>query len=152
VEENLAYNAFLAGKSLLGMRVTDVLAAVTRLVEKAKPSRLILCGQRDAALVACLAAAVGSDVIKGVAVEDMMLSLLPLFEAEGQAINAASLLPGLLRDFGDIPDILAALAPRKVLAAAPRGKQSLRLPAVQLTEKRFTGEPARLHDWIASLR
>src|SRR6185295_10928054 len=28
VEENLAYNAFLVGKSLLGMRVTDVQAAV----------------------------------------------------------------------------------------------------------------------------
>ena len=30
MEENIAYNAFLVGKSLLGMRVADVLAAVRR--------------------------------------------------------------------------------------------------------------------------
>jgi len=35
VEENLAYNAFLVGKSLLGMRVTDVLAAIKKTVARA---------------------------------------------------------------------------------------------------------------------
>src|SRR5262249_18170405 len=58
VEANVAYNAFLVGKSLLGMRVADVQAAVRHLAEKIKPQRVILCGRRDAALVACLTAAV----------------------------------------------------------------------------------------------
>ena len=40
VEENIAYNAFLVGKSLLGMRVTDVLTAVQQLAAKAKPRRV----------------------------------------------------------------------------------------------------------------
>src|SRR5262249_7042131 len=58
VEEKVAYNAFLVGKSLLGMRVADVLAAVAEVTAKARQKRLVLCGGRDAALVACLAAAV----------------------------------------------------------------------------------------------
>src|SRR5205814_6371246 len=58
VEENLAYNAFLVGKSLLGMRVTDVQAAVRALAARMKPARVVLCGRRDATLVACLTAAI----------------------------------------------------------------------------------------------
>src|SRR5262249_11100879 len=48
VEENLAYNAFLVGKSLLGMRVTDVQTAVRKLAAQAPRSRIVLCGRRDA--------------------------------------------------------------------------------------------------------
>ena len=40
VEENLAYNAFLVGESLLGMRVADVLAAVGK-----QMGRVALCGR-----------------------------------------------------------------------------------------------------------
>ena len=43
----------------------------------------------------------------------MLTSVLPLFAAEGYPINAAAILPGLLRDFGDLPDVLTAIAPRK---------------------------------------
>src|SRR5262249_57939849 len=117
VEENIGYNAFLAGKSLLGMRVADVLAAVTQLTAKTKSRRVVLCGRRDAALVACFAAAIEAKVDQ-VAAEEMWLSFLPLFAAEGRPINAASILPGLLRNFGDVTEVLAAVAPRKVLVAA----------------------------------
>src|SRR5262249_21486928 len=148
VEENIAYNAFLVGKTLLGMRVADVLAAVDRVAAPGKPSRVVLLGRRDAALVVCLAAAVGPKV-QAAAVEEMLGSYWPLFEAEGQPINAASLLPGMLRDFGDIPDVLSLIAPRKVLAAAPRGEAGRRLANVQTTEKHFTREPGLLTDWLA---
>ena len=44
VEENIAYNAFLVGKSLLGMRVTDVLVAVRKIRRPAQSSaRGTLC-------------------------------------------------------------------------------------------------------------
>src|SRR5262249_26039461 len=46
VEENIAYNAFLVGKSLLGMRVTDVGAAVKRLVATTHATRVVLCDGR----------------------------------------------------------------------------------------------------------
>src|SRR5262249_22555225 len=122
VEENIAYNAFLAGKSLLGMRVADVLAAVQQINEKLKPRQLVLLARRDAALVASLAAAI-EPKIERVAVEEMLASYKPLFSAQGHPINAASILPDLLRSFGDIPDVLAQIAPRRVLLADGLGEK-----------------------------
>lgn len=146
VEENIAYNAFLVGKSLSGMRVTDVLKAVAEVRAETKAAKVLLCGRKDSALVALFAAAV-DPTIDAVAVEDMPLSFWPLFDVAGTAINAASILPRLLRDFGDIPAVLTALAPRKVLASAPTAKPD-QLPAnLTRTEKRFTADPATLLDW-----
>lgn len=146
-EENLAYNAFLVGRSLLGMRVTDVLAAVGRLREKGGANRIILCGRRDAALVACLAAAIDRQIDR-VACEDMLPSLRSLFAAEGRPINAASILPGLLQRFGDIADVIARIAPRKVLLAATAGGSPTPPPHVRVTTQRFSEEPRRLlSDW-----
>jgi hypothetical protein len=149
VEENLAYNAFLVGESLLGMRVADVLAAVAELSSAPGRRPIVLCGRRDSALVACLAAALEPRIDR-VAVEDALFSLLPLFEAEGRAINAASILPRMLRDFGDIPDVLAEVAPRKVLAAAPRGTLGRPLPSVRVIDEPFTTDPGRFLDWLPS--
>jgi dienelactone hydrolase len=145
VEENIAYNAFLVGKSLLGMRVSDVRAAMARLKEKSR--RIVLLGRRDAALVACFAAAV-EPLIQAVAVEDMHLSFWPLFEPTGPMVNAASLLPGLLRDFGDLPDVLNAIAPRRVLAAAPLSKTDRDLKAVRVVDKSLSKDPALFVDWL----
>lgn len=147
VEENIAYNAFLVGKSLLGMRVTDVLAAVGNLKDKA--GKIVLLGRRDAALVASLAAAV-EPAIKAVAVEEMLLSYWPLLETKGDLVNASYLLPAMLRDYGDIPEVLAAIGPRSVLAAAPIWKPE-RLPkSVQVVDQSFAKEPKLLTDWLAS--
>ncbi|WP_165226461.1 alpha/beta hydrolase family protein [Aquisphaera insulae] len=151
VEENLAYNAFLVGESLVAMRVADVLAAVARLSPaNGRPGRpIVLCGRRDSALVVLLAAAI-EPRITSVAIEDGLLSFMPLFAPEGLAINAASLLPGLLRDFGDLPDVLAALSPRPVLAAACRGSLGRELPAVRTVEDAFTAKPATLIEWLGA--
>ncbi len=146
VEENIAYNAFLVGKSLLGMRVTDVLAAIKK-VRTRSQDRLVLCGRRDAALVACLSAAVEPEV-KQLAVEEMPLSWLPLFEPAGRAFNAASILPDMLRSFGDIGDVLAELAPRPVLVAAGWGKNTRQLASVTARLTPFSKEPAVLLDWL----
>jgi dienelactone hydrolase len=149
VEENIAYNAFLIGKSLLGMRVTDVLEAVAQIRAKESSARLVVCGRRDAALVACLAAAV-EPAITRVAVEEMLLSFWPLFDEAGRPINAASVLPYLLRDFGDMDAVLAAIAPRAVLAAAPRGEMGRRAPNVTVADKQFTGDAEILLKWLGS--
>ncbi|MBY0523571.1 MAG: acetylxylan esterase [Gemmataceae bacterium] len=146
VEENIAYNAFLIGRSLVGMRVADVLAAVKKLRAE-KPGRIVLLGRRDAALVACLAAAVDS-AIDAVAVEEMMLSFWPLFDQAGQAINASYLLPGMLRDFGDMGEVLTALTPRKALVAAPANKGDAVPKHVHVIDKRFSDDPKLLIDWL----
>jgi dienelactone hydrolase len=147
VEENIAYNAFLVGKSLLGMRVTDLLAAIRTTATRMKLPRVVLCGRRDAALMACLTAAVGP-AVKQVALEEMPLTYLSLFDSTGQAINAASLLPDVLRSFGDIQDVLAEIAPRKVLIAAGIGTSSKRLDSVKVTSKPFSRDPEMLVDWL----
>jgi pimeloyl-ACP methyl ester carboxylesterase len=131
VEENISYNAFLLGKNLLGMRAADVLKAVAQIRAESKPERVVLCGRRDGAFVALFAAAVAADAVQAVAVEGMPASYWPLFDPEGTAFNAASILPRLLRDFGDLPAVVAAVAPRKVL-----------------TDKRFAADPAALLDWL----
>ncbi len=150
VEENIAYNAFLVGKSLLGMRVTDVSAAVKRLTGAARSARVVICGRSDAALVACLAAATDPG-IAGVAVEGLPLSFAPLFDGVGRPVNAASILPNLLRDFGDVGDILAEVAPRKVLIAAGAGTLARRPPSVEVSDRHFVAEPHLLLDWLAAV-
>lgn len=147
VEENIAYNAFLLGKNLLGMRTADVLKAVAKVRADTKASRVVLCGRADSALVACLAAAI-DPTIHAVAVEGMMLSYLPLFEAEGKAVNAASILPRVLRDFGDIASILAAVAPRRVLAAAAVGQPERPVANLDETDKRFSADAGVLLEWL----
>ena len=147
VEENIAYNAFLVGKNLLGMRVADVLGAVAKIRADTKAAKVVLCGRKDAALVACFAAAV-EPMIDAVAVEDVPLSYLPLFEPDGVAINAASILPRLLRDFGDIPAVLAAIAPRPILAAAASGEPGRKLAHLTRSDARFSSDPALLLDWL----
>ncbi len=120
VEENLAYNAFLVGKTLLGLRVADVLAAVSKAVAEKTPGRIVLCGRRDAALVGLFAAAIEPRVA-AVAVEEMLGSFESLFSPPGRPINAASIVPGLLRDFGDIGDVVNRIGPRRVLLCALLG-------------------------------
>ncbi len=147
VEENIAYNAFLVGKSLLGMRVTDVLAALERIAAQGLPRRVVLCGRRDAALVACLAAAVEPTITR-LAVEEMLYSFRPLFDARGYPINASHMLPGMLRDFGDVADVLADIAPRRVLGSAGIGASD-RLPeSFEIVAGRFTRDPKLLIDWL----
>jgi hypothetical protein len=147
VEENIAYNAFLTGKSLLAMRVADVLATVGAFAQRGKPKRIVLCGRRDSALVALFAAAL-EPAVTHLAIEEMPLSYLPLFEADAKPINAASIVPKLLRDYGDIPDVLAAIAPRPVFAAACVGKLDKPIASVHASEKRFSAEPQLFLDWL----
>jgi dienelactone hydrolase len=147
VEANLAYNAFLVGRSLLGLRVADVSAAVRKVNAESKPRRVVLCARRDSALVSCFAAAV-DPAIEAVATEEMLRSVLPLFSAEGHPINAASILPGLLRDFGDLPEVLAQIAPRRVLVAAGIGGGAPEMPSVHITTERFTRDPRVLTEWL----
>src|SRR5262249_48927527 len=147
VEENLAYNAFLVGKSLLGMRVADVQTAVRKLAAQTTRSRILLCGRRDAALVACLTTAIEPSVTH-VAMEQMPLTYRWYFVPAGRPINAASVLPSILRDYGDIDQVLAAIAPRRMLSAAGLGNMAQRLPSLKKVGGLFTENPVLLTDWL----
>jgi hypothetical protein len=71
-----------------------------------------------------------------------------VFEADGKPINAASILPRLLRDFGDIAAVIAAIAPRPMLAAAPTAKPDRPLTNLDQSDKRFTSDAQVLIDWL----
>src|SRR4029077_3722432 len=131
----------------LAMRVSDVLAAVRDLSGKTDLPRIVLCGRRDAALVVSFAAAL-EPKIHAVAGEEFLLSYLPLFDAAGTAINAANIVPGLLQSFGDIPEALGQIAPRKMLIAAGVGDRSSRLPDITDQKEPFTKQPRLLLDWL----
>lgn len=148
VEANLAYNAFLVGRNLLGLRVSDVLAAIKSLRSSSGAKRLVLCGSGDAALVAVLAAALDQSVDR-VAVEGLLMSFKPLFSAEGHPLNAASIVPGLLRDFGDIPDVLDQIRPRQILVAEPRLPEGANLPPfIHRARSAFRSDPRVLTEWV----
>lgn len=147
VEENVAYNAFLVGQSLMGLRVADVVAAVRKLGSEKRGRRVILCGRRDAALAACFAAAI-EESIGAVATEGMLASMLPLFSADGLPTNAAQIVPGLLRDFGDVPDVLAQVAPRRVLLSASRDGTGRDAPHLRVAQEAFTRDPQMLIQWM----
>jgi hypothetical protein len=78
----------------------------------------------------------------------MSLSYWPLFEATGRPVNAASLLPRVLRDFGDIAAVLAACAPRPVLAAAATGDSDRAVSNLTRTDRKFTADAGMLLDWL----
>ena len=148
VEANLAYNAFLVGRSLLGLRVADVLAAVNALTRDRKPRRVFVCGRRDAAIVACLAAAVEKN-IDGIAVEEMVGSLMPLFSRDAQPMCASGIVPGFLRDFGDFPELIDSLEPRKIFLAAMVGKPIIKqTPSTSLSDVRFSLDHTALLEWL----
>ena len=147
IEGNLAANAFLVGKSLAGMRVTDVRAALKELAGTLHKSRVVLVGRADGAMTVALTAAI-EPTVTDVAVEAMPLTMRHYFDPAGNTVGGATIVPGLLRDFGDIKDVLAQIAPRKVMVSAAIGTLAVPLPGVQRSEAAFTASPAGLTNWL----
>ena len=60
----------------------------------------------------------------------MPLTFRWYFDPIGRPINAASILPSLLKEFGDVDQILASIGPRRMLSAAGLGKLARPLPTL----------------------
>ncbi len=80
--------------------------------------------------------------------EQMPLTYRWYFDPAGRPINAAGVLPSMLRDYGDIDQVLAAIAPRRMLSAGGLGNTAERLPTLQQAEALFTENPVLLTDWL----
>jgi hypothetical protein len=80
--------------------------------------------------------------------EQMPLTYRWYFDPVGHPINAASILPSMLRDYGDVDQVLAAIAPRKMLSAAGLGKTAQPLPTLQQVDGLLTENPVLLTDWL----
>ncbi|MFM7590312.1 MAG: hypothetical protein ACKO85_00825, partial [Isosphaeraceae bacterium] len=114
IEANVGYNASLVGKSLIGLRVADTLAAIDMMTREYNPSKILLCGSGDAALVGLLTAVL-SQTVSGLLLDKMLLSYRKVISSEGFALSEANVVPGILRDYGDIADLLSELRARPVL-------------------------------------
>jgi len=114
-----AMTSFLLGKSLVGMRAADVLSAVTYLASRPeiKTDAVCLVG-KGAAAVPALHAALFDQRISQVALEEMLVSYRAVVDRRIHRNVLENIAVGALRDY-DLPDLVAALAPRPVRVVNP---------------------------------
>ncbi|MBP3963999.1 alpha/beta hydrolase family protein [Paenibacillus lignilyticus] len=108
-EKASGYNARMLGRSLQGMRVADVLAAISGLKRTPGYERaeITLYGQEEHALTALYAAVLSGDC-HGLHAAGLLESFRAFAEAESHRYESGIIVPGLLLAF-DIPDLLQVL-------------------------------------------
>lgn len=119
LETNLTADGFLLGRSVLGMRVADVIRAVDLLSQRddVDASRISVVGEGYGALLALLAGCLDQRV--GRVVEQRALtSWGSLTWHREYAWPLSFILPGALAHF-DLDDLRASLAPRELLSIEP---------------------------------
>jgi cephalosporin-C deacetylase-like acetyl esterase len=115
----LLLRAVVVGKTLVGMRVDDTIRAVSwiRTRGDVDPSSIELRGTGALGIVALHAAAL-DDRITSVAISKTLVSYRMALDAELHRNLSESLIPGVLRRY-DLPDLVAAIAPRRVTIEDP---------------------------------
>jgi len=121
-----AMTAILLGKTLLGMRAGDVARGVDLLAlrQEVDPGKIFGFGVGAGAL-ALLHAAVVDDRLQGVLLEKLLESYESVVTHKLHRDVFEGVVPGALRAY-DVPDLLAALAPRPIWvtdAVDPLGKR-----------------------------
>lgn len=118
---DLAYNerAWLIGKSLVGMRVRDMLAAVDWLAEQSEvdTSRIDAIGYGTSG-VALLHAAVLDSRIHHITLEHTLCSYQSVIDVRVNRNIPQSVIPGVLLHY-DLSDLMIAIAPRTIVDINP---------------------------------
>lgn len=116
----LSLRAFLVGKTLVGMRVDDVIRAVDWLASRddVDPKSISVYGRGPMGIVALHAAALDSRIGK-VAVEDTLASFRMVLDQPLHRLIPESVIPGVLLKY-DLGDVIKAIAPRPVSVVAPQ--------------------------------
>lgn len=109
-----AATALLVGKTLAGMRARDVVCALSYLAGRPEvdPARITGVGAGTAA-VPMLFAALFDDRIKRLVLERMLISYQAVIDERLNQDAPEQIVPGAMAHF-DLPDIAAALAPRRI--------------------------------------
>ena len=115
----LSLRAFLVGRTILGMRVDDVILAVDWLAANSNVSRSIAISGRGAMGPVALHAAALDSRITSVTVEDSLASYRGILDEPLHRNVSESVIPGVLKKY-DLPDLVQAIAPRPVTAIHPR--------------------------------
>ncbi len=114
-DHNTAEWSLWLGRPLLGQWVMDVRAVVSALKhQESQFSSIRIVGIGQASMIALAAAAVDARIEQAVIVNGLA-SYLTSAPYEGQRLGV--MVPGILRDVGDIADVAALIAPRKLTIA-----------------------------------
>ncbi len=115
-----ANRAMLVGKTIVGIQVSDVLAAFRHLLTRNEVAadKIAIHGRGNAGVVA-LYAAVLEPRFAAVTVENSLLSYMTAVRARTHKDLIDVVVPGVLRDF-DLPDLAAAIAPRPLTVIGAR--------------------------------
>jgi cephalosporin-C deacetylase-like acetyl esterase len=115
-DHNSAQWALWTGRPLLGQWTFDVRRLVDSVArdEKELPKEIIVIGEGPAGLVALCAAATDSRITR-VAAVGTLASFISDVPYEGQRLGVIA--PGILREVGDVADLAALAAPRRVVIA-----------------------------------
>jgi cephalosporin-C deacetylase-like acetyl esterase len=106
--------ALLIGKTMVGMRAADVVRGVDLLAARndVDPSRIVAVG-RGAAGIPALLGALFDNRIKSLALDGMLVSYEAVVKERIHQGIADQIIPSALKYF-DLPDLVAAIAPRGV--------------------------------------
>jgi hypothetical protein len=131
-DHNPAEWSLWIGRPLLGQWIADVQATLRALesADGALPRTLAVIGQGPAGLVATVAAAVDPRITHVAAVGSLgsYVSEVP-YEKQWLGLMA----PGIVRDVGDIAQVAALIAPRRLVIAGPTSGNGRPLAAEDLT-------------------
>jgi pimeloyl-ACP methyl ester carboxylesterase len=148
-----AMTALVVGKPLVGMRALDVSRAVDLLQarEDVDPDRILAFGRGNGA-VAVLYVATLDDRLKKIVLERMIDSYQTIVDQKIHRQVFENVVPSVLQ-FYDLPDLVAALAPREVWLVNPVDAVGNVVQSRQAESKysfaqqafRLTRQPDRLH-------
>jgi hypothetical protein len=128
-EESYAWASLMLGRSLLGQRVTDLLAVIEAL-SASEWSETPLLAARGRLTIPALCAASLSSKISGLYLTGHLISWRSLVETEMYDHPFANFVPNVLRST-DLPEIAAAIAPRKTIIAGILDGAGQPVPAVE---------------------
>ena len=128
-EENYAWASLILGRPLLGQRVTDILAltAAVRAHPALRGRRLVLAALGKMTAPALFAAALDAG-ISTLYLAGGLVSFRNVVETENHGHPFANFVPELLRHT-DLPEVAAALAPRRVVLAGAVDARNKRMEA-----------------------
>lgn len=131
-DEDYAWLSFILGGSLVGQRVTDLLAVVQQL--RTRPdleSRRLLVAARGTATVIAQFAAALEPAIESLYLAGGLASYRRIVDSETYSYPLGNFVPNLLR-YRDLPDLAGAVSPRRIILAGAVGASGSRLPAAEV--------------------
>ena len=142
-EEDYAWASVVLGQPLLVQRVRDVLAVVNAMALRLGTQRIKVAARGALTVPALFAAAIDPRITE-LHLAGGLISYRSIIEAEEYAHPFANFFPGVLAHT-DLPEVAAALAPRRVVLAGPVDAADRPVP-VEMVRRIYGGSHIVLRD------